>query len=117
MNKVPHLLCALLILLAAAPVLSADENDKLFPVFLTGLVKRHDELKTAAMPGVEVHAVPGTEEAVYMLNFNKPEDVQTFIDALKAENIPYGTRQNYELQVILFSSDMIQFIWIDVLGL
>jgi hypothetical protein len=113
------LLCVTMFALAAVPSLPAQEDgtDYLFPAFLYHLVKRHEQLKTLAMPDVEVRTVPGIDdEAVYLLTFKKTEDVQFFIAALKEENIPYGTRSSYELQVILYYSDMVKFIWTDVLG-
>ncbi|MDR0503569.1 MAG: hypothetical protein LBH16_09660 [Treponema sp.] len=104
--------------LFAIQSLPANEDDNLFRVFLSHLVNRHGELKNIAMPAIEAHVVPDTDnDAVYMINFKNSGDVQAFMAALKAENIPYASRPNYELQVILFSPDMIQFIWIDVLGL
>jgi len=111
-----------LILLAAFAVCGGalgqeDELDKLFPVFLHHLVKRHEQLKTLAMPDVEVRTAPGyDDEAVYLLTFKTTEDVSIFTAALEKENIPYGTRASYEQQVILFYSDMVKFIWADVLG-
>jgi len=117
-KKILCLLCALLFTLASIQVLPAEEEDRLFPAFLFNLVKKHKNIETAAMPGVEVHNVPGMEDAaVYMLNFKNQEDLQIFLTALSAENIPYAARPNFELQVILFSPDMIQFIWANVLGL
>ena len=118
-KKAAALLCGLLIAVTAIPYLSAqeDESDKLFPAFLHHLVKRHGELKTLAMPGVEVHTAPGyDDEALYLLTFKTTEDVSIFIAALKEENIPYLTFPKNELQVGLFYSDMVKFIWIDVLG-
>ena len=118
-KKTPALLCGLLLALAAVPSLAAqeDEPDYLFPVFLHHLVKRHEQLKTLAMPDVEVRTAPGyDDEAVYLLTFKTTEDVSIFTAALEEENIPCGTRATYELQVILFYSDMVKFIWADVLG-
>jgi hypothetical protein len=94
-----------------------DEPDYLFPAFLHHLVKRHEQLKPLAMPDVEIRTAPGyDDEAVYILTFKTTEDVSIFTAALKEENVPYATRPKYELQVILFYTDMVKFIWTDVLG-
>ena len=109
----------LLIALAAVPSLSAqeDELDNLFPAFLLHLTKRHEQLKTLAMPDVEVRTAPGRDdEALYLLKLKTTEDVPIFTAALKEENVPFLSFPNNELQVALFYTDMVKFIWIDVLG-
>jgi hypothetical protein len=118
-HQAPALLCGLLIALAAVPSVSAqeDEPDYLFPAFLHHLAKRHEQLKNLAMPDVEIRTAPGFEdEALYLLKFKTAEDVPVFIAALKEEDIPYLSFPNNELQVALFYTDMVKFIWIDVLG-
>ena len=117
-KKAKLFLLGLLITVLASPVLYADEPDRVFPVFLTGLVRRHDELKTLTMPEVEIHTAEGYEdEAIYLLTFNTHNDYDIFIAALKAENVPYGTFPQRENQIVLFYSDMIRFLFWDVIGL
>jgi len=117
-KKAKTILLGLLITINAAPFLSADDKDKVFTVFLTGLTRRHEALNTLAMPKVEVHTAEGFEdEAVYIITFKTPDNAQTFITALKAENIFFGTFPQKENQVMLFYTDMIRFLFMDVIGL
>ena len=118
-KKTFFILSCVLIAAVAVPVLSAEEQeDRVFPVFLTGLLRKHEELKTLAMPDVEIHNVEGYEnDALYLLTFIKPDDVQVFIAALREENVPFGTLPQREKQVVLFYTDMIRFLFMDVFGL
>ena len=77
-KKTLFFISCVLIAAVAAPVLYAEEQeDRVFPVFLTGLVRKHEALKTLAMPDVEIHNVEGYEnDALYLLTFIKPDDVQ-----------------------------------------
>jgi len=118
-KKTLFFISCVLIAVVAAPVLYAEEQeDRVFPVFLTRLIRKHEALKTLAMPDVEIHNVEGYEnDALYLLTFNKPDDVQVFIAALREENVPFGTFPQREKQVVLFYTDMIRFLFMDVIGL
>ena len=118
-KKIINFFICLLIAATAVPVLSAEEQeDRVFPVFLTGLVRKHDELKTLAMPEVEIHTAEGYEnEAMYFLTFRTTDDAQVFIAALREENVPFGTFPQREKQLVLFYTDMIRFLFMDVIGL
>ena len=116
--KKTQFLAALLFVLLAVSFLTAQEISNVFPLFLSKLVERHEELKTLAMPEVEMHTVPEEEnEAVYMLSFKSPEDGEFFTDVLKKENIPYGMIGENGMRIILFHSDLIAFIMKAVIGL
>lgn len=112
MNRtIPILLCGLLIALVATPVLPADETDDLFFIFFTGLVKRHEKLKTITMPDIEIHTVPDVgDDPVYLVTFEKPEDTIIFSAALEEDDILYGAIPKYDRQLILFSTHMLLFI-------
>jgi len=110
--------CVLIAVIAATVISAEEQEDKVSPVFLTELVRKHEELKTLAMPDVEIHNVEGYKnDALYLLTFIKPDDVQVFITALREENVPFGTFPQKEKQVVLFYTDMIRFLFMDVIGL
>ena len=116
-KKTVCILSCLLIALAAIPVY-AEEEDRMFPVFLAGIVRRHGELKNLSMPNVEIHTTPEMpDEALYLLTFRTAADVKTFTAAIKEENVPYGTLSQNELQVALYYTDMMRFVFWDVMGL
>jgi len=112
---------AIMLLLAGftvVPVLFAQDFEEVFPVFLSGLVKRNENLKTLSMPDVEILKVPEIDnKALYLIAFHTPEDCKIFINALEKENIPYGFFTDNELRIVLFYEDMIIFIFKTVIGL
>jgi len=111
------LLAALFIAVLAVPALSAqeqgDEPDKeqVFLYFLFLLADRNEELGTMAMPDFEILTVPGREgEALYMITFKTVQDTQTFIAALKKDDIPYLSFPDKEQHLALFYTDMLAVI-------
>ncbi|MDR2701175.1 MAG: hypothetical protein LBB72_01930 [Spirochaetaceae bacterium] len=112
---------ALILLIAGlltAPALFAQDFEEVFPVFLSGLVRRNENLKTLAMPDVETLTVPEMEgQALYLINFITPEDAEIFLRALEKENIPYGIFPDDALRLVLFYEDMIVFIFKTIIGL
>ena len=116
---------AILLLTALLPLaaLSAESSQDVFPdlflFFLSKLIERHEELKTIAMPDFEIHTLPDVEdEAIYVLTFNTQNDYEHFLDVLGKENIPYGTFPDREqLQLMLFYSDFMVFIFRAAIGL
>jgi hypothetical protein len=108
--------------LMTAGVVWADLNDddvlNLFNNFLGRLVVKHEVLGGLAMPGTEIRSPPEAEElteAVVILSFEKPGDQELFVEALRAENIPFGFFPDGRL--LLFSVDMIVFVMRDAIGL
>jgi hypothetical protein len=111
------LLILLLAILLAAPALFSEELPNVFPLFLSKLIERHEELKTIAMPDVEVLTAPGFEdEAVYMAYFKTPEDRQLFYSALQEENIPYLIPDD-DKRIGLFHTDLLVFLMKAAIGL
>jgi len=107
-----------LAVLLAVPALCAEEIPDVFPPFLSKLTERHEELKTLAMPDVEILTAPGFEgEAVYMVYFKTPEDEQRFYAVLTEENIPCLTFPNDGKRIGLFHTDLILFLMKAAIGL
>jgi len=112
------LLTGLLFILLIAPLLDAQEFDRVFPSFLFILVEKNGEMGNLAMPDVEILTIPGEEnEALYLLSFNSPEDERLFYTILEKENIPHGTLQEAKPRLMLFHSDLLVFIMQAVIGL
>ena len=115
MRKI-QILCTLVILLAAGPALSAqelenEETENIFPSFLSALAKQHRELRTIAMPDIEIYAGSGMkEETLYIITFKIPRASRSFTRVLEKENIPYSVSNTNERQFMLFMSDMLTFI-------
>jgi hypothetical protein len=104
--------------MVTASALFAQDYEKTFSVFLAGLVNRNENLKTLAMPDVEIMTVPEIDsQALYIIDFKTPEDAGVFLSVLEKENIPYGTFPDNKLRVVLFYEDMIVFIFKTVIGL
>jgi len=96
----------------------AEELQNVFPIFLSKLVDRHEEIGTLTMPNVEMLTAPGFEnEAVYMTYFKNSKDAEVFLSILKKENIPTLTFPNDELRIGLFHTDLLVFIMKAVMGL
>jgi hypothetical protein len=111
-------LMLLFIALLAVPAMNAQDFERTFVVFLTGLVNRNEELKNLAMPDMETHTVPEMgDQALYVLDFKTEEDVNSFLSALKKENIPYGSFPEKKLRLVLFYDDMMAFIFRTIIGL
>jgi hypothetical protein len=116
MKKIALIL--LLVNMAALPALFAQDFEEVFPVFLSGLVRRNENLKTLAMPNVEILTVPEIDsQALYLIDFKTPEAAEIFLSALEKENIPYGIFPDNVLQLVLFYEDMMVFIFKTVIGL
>jgi hypothetical protein len=56
-------------------------------------------------------------QAVVILTFENPDDAETFVTALEAESIPYGSFPEKAGSILLFSVDMITFVMWDAIGL
>jgi len=117
------LLAALFLVALAVPALSAQEQEeeldkeRVFLYFLFLLADRNEGVGTMAMPDFEVLTVPGREgEALYMITFKTAQDVQTFITALKKDDIPYLSFPDREQHLALFYTDMLAVIMKAVLG-
>jgi len=114
MRKI-QILCTLVIVLAG-PALSSqelehEETENIFPSFLSVLVKGHRELKTIAMPDIEIYAGSGMkEETLYLITFKIPRASRSFARVLDRENIPYSVSNTNERQFMLFMSDMRAFM-------
>jgi hypothetical protein len=81
---------------------------------------KHEALESLAVPGIEVRGVPGDEgitQTVVILTFENPDDAETFVTALRAENIPCGSFPEQAGTILLFSIDMITFVMKDAIGL
>jgi hypothetical protein len=105
-------------ILPMAHVVSEQNFEEVFPVFLAGLVKRNEELKTLAMPEVDIRTTPEIENQVlYLLDFKTTKDAQVFIDALDKEGLDYGSFPDNKLRLALFYDDMIVFIFKAFIGL
>ena len=100
----------LIIGLLAGPALFAGEPENIFPYFLFILLERHGELESIAMPEIEFFTVPGMDDAAYMMTFKTPEDAHIFTDAVQRENIPSGTYSEDRLRLVLFQTDLLEFI-------
>ncbi|MDR2922067.1 MAG: hypothetical protein LBU85_01850 [Treponema sp.] len=108
----------LVIIFLAAPALFPEELPNVFPLFLSKLVERHEELKNTAMPDVEILTASGFEgEAVYMVNFKTPEDGRLFYAALKKEELPCLAFPNDDKKIGLFHSDLLVFLMKAAIGL
>jgi len=117
-RKASVLFFGLLITLAAIPLLAEEVDDQLFPLFLSELDRRQEQLKTVAMPAVEIRKTPEMpDEPIYLLTFKTAREVQIFTAALKAEYIFYSTLPQSELQIVLFYMDIMRFVYHDVRGL
>jgi hypothetical protein len=104
--------------LLAAPALFSQDFEEVFPVFLSGLVRRNENLKTLLMPGVDILTVPEIDsQALYLVDFKTREDAGIFLSVLDKENIPYGVFPDNERRIVLFYEDMIAFIFKTVIGL
>ena len=103
------LLILLFTILTASPLFS-KEPENIFPYFLFMLVERHEEIETLAMPEVEFLAVPGMNEAAYMITFKSEKDINIFLTALRKEDISNGTFPGNNLRLMLFHSDLLYFI-------
>jgi hypothetical protein len=117
-NKKTVLALILLACMPAGSALFALDFEAVFPVFLTGLTEKHEELKNLAMPDIDIRTVPEIDDqAVYLLDFKSAEDAVIFAKALEKENIGYGSFPDNELRLLLFYEDMIVFIFYSVIGL
>ena len=113
---------ALVLAFTAAGSTWADQNDDvlgIFNDFFGWLTAKHEVLESLAMPAAEVRGPPGTEDlvtqAVVILNFKKAEDQNLFVEALRAENVPFGSFPDGRL--FLFSVDLMIFVMQDAIGL
>jgi hypothetical protein len=61
-NKKTVLALILLAGMLAGSALSALDFEAVFPVFLTGLTEKHEELKNLAMPDVDIRTVPEIDD-------------------------------------------------------
>ena len=96
-----------------------DDVTALFNDFLGRLAAKHEALESLTMPGVEVRGVPGEEDlsrAAVILSFKDTGDQEAFIEALEAEDVPFGEGER-EGKLLLFSPDMIIFVMKDAMGL
>jgi hypothetical protein len=95
-----------------------QELPDVFPVFLTKLAQRHEDIKTITILDVEAHTAPGFEdEALYMAVFKTPQDAGIFLNALTKEDTPNLTFPNDKLRIGLFHSDLLVFIMKAAIGL
>ena len=99
-----------------------DDVTALFNDFLGRLAAKHEALESLTMPGVEVRGVPGEEDlsrAAVILSFKDTGDQEAFIEALEAEDVPFGAfgEGEREGKLLLFSPDMIIFVMKDAMGL
>jgi len=116
------LLAVLFVAVLAVPALSAQEEEldkeQVFLYFLLVLADRNKEIGTMGMPDYEVLTVPGREdEALFMITFKTPQDVQSFIAALQKDDIPYLSFPDREQHLALFYTDLLAVIMKAVLGL
>jgi len=118
-NKTTALILVFFLLTAVgAFAQTAQEIQNVFPLFLAKLTERNAELKSLAMPDVEILTAPGFEgEAVYLANFKTPEDGQIFYAALEKEDIPCLTFPNDDKQIGLFHTDLLVFLMKAAIGL
>jgi hypothetical protein len=109
--------------LVTAGAVFGDITENVMPLFndfLGRLTAKHEALESLAMPGIEVRGPPGEEDmtqAVVILTFEHPDDAETFVTALSAESIPFGTFPERAGAILLFSIDMIPFVMRDAMGL
>ena len=69
------LLLILFFTLFSSALLSAQDYENVFNIFLLKFVERNSELKTLPMPNVEIYTVPEMPgEALYMLDFKTQKD-------------------------------------------
>jgi hypothetical protein len=107
--------------LMAAGVVCADLNDNVLAVFndfLGRLTAKHTDLGGLAMPATEVRSPEGAEDitqAAVILSFEQAGDQELFVEALRAENIPFGSFDDGG--ILLFSIDMIIFVMQNAIGL
>ena len=105
------LLIVLFAYLLTVSFVFAEELQNVFPLFLSKLFDRHEEIATLTMPNVEMLTAPGFEnEAVYMTYFENSKDAKVFLEILNKENIPTLTFPNDELRIGLFHTDLLVFI-------
>jgi len=117
-RKASILLCGLLLALAAIPASANEEDEKLFPLFISELDKRHEQLKNVPMPAVEIRRTrESPDEPLYVLTFRTAREVQIFTAALKQEGILYSTLPRNALQIVLFNTDLMRYVYSDVRGL
>jgi hypothetical protein len=95
----------------SAQELENEETENIFPSFLSALVKGHRELRTVAMPDIEIYAGSGMKkETLYIITFKIPRASRSFAGVLEKENIPYSVSNTNERQFMLFMSDMLAFM-------
>jgi hypothetical protein len=112
------LLILLCMILPAVHALSEQNFEEVFPVFLAGLTKRNEELKTLTMPDVEIVTIPKIDsQALYIIDLQTPRDAQVFVAAQEKEGLDYGSFPDDELRLVLFYEDMIVFIFRAFIGL
>ena len=119
MKKIISLILLLTAFTLSATTLSAQVSEEVFPMFLFILVQRNEAVSDLAMPQVETRTADGFDnEAVYLVTFQTQIDFETFIEALKKEEIPYGTIDSREdWNIILFYSDLLVFLMKAAIGL
>jgi len=107
-----------LVIMFAVPTLSAQELQNVFPFFLVKLTERHEELKSVAMPDVEMQTVPDFEgEALYMAVFKTSENARLFLAVLEKEDIACLTFPNDDKKIGLFHTDLLVFLMKAAIGL
>jgi hypothetical protein len=115
----PKRILVLVLALAAAGAVFADITEdvtSVFNDFLGRLSAKHEALENLAMPGMETRGDFITQAAV-TLSFENPGEAKTFITALEAENIPFGSFPGEAGKVLLISIDMMIFVMQEAIGL
>ena len=122
--KIKRVIILVLVVTAAGAVFAdiTDDVTAVFIDFLGRLTAKHAALESLAMPGLEVRGVPWEEDlnrAAVILSFKDTGEREAFIEALRAEDVPFGTfgEGEQEGKLLLFSPDMMIFVMRDAIGL